>query len=49
MLDEQMFKRMYPQHHEWMAIKHKYDPANEFSSDISRRLGLTPTNGSLHK
>jgi decaprenylphospho-beta-D-ribofuranose 2-oxidase len=47
MLNEQMFKRMYPQHHEWMAIKHKYDPANEFSSDISRRLGLTPSNGSL--
>jgi decaprenylphospho-beta-D-ribofuranose 2-oxidase len=42
MLNEQMFKRMYPQYGEWMAIKHKYDPANEFSSDISRRLGLTP-------
>jgi decaprenylphospho-beta-D-ribofuranose 2-oxidase len=43
MLDEKMFKQMYPQYGEWAAIKHKYDPANEFSSDISRRLGLTPS------
>src|SRR6185312_2762954 len=40
MLDEQMFKAMYPQHKEWLAIKKKYDPKNKFSSNISRRLGL---------
>jgi len=44
LLDEKMFKQMYPQHTEWLAIKRKYDPANEFSSTISRRLGLTPPN-----
>jgi len=32
---------MYPQYQEWLAIKKKYDPNNEFSSNISRRLGLT--------
>jgi len=42
MLNETTFKSMYPNYGEWMAIKHKYDPANEFSSNISRRLGLTP-------
>jgi decaprenylphospho-beta-D-ribofuranose 2-oxidase len=41
MLDEKMFKKMYPQHREWLSIKQKYDPSVEFSSDISRRLGLT--------
>jgi len=40
MLDEKMFKDMYPQHKQWMAIKAKYDPQNAFSSNISRRLGL---------
>jgi len=35
-----MFKSMYPQHKEWMAIKAKYDPSNVFTSNISRRLGL---------
>jgi FAD/FMN-containing dehydrogenase len=40
MLDEQMFKKMYPQHEEWLAIKRKYDPTNKFTSNISRRLGL---------
>jgi decaprenylphospho-beta-D-ribofuranose 2-oxidase len=40
LLDEPMFKAMYPQHTEWLAIKKRYDPANRFSSNISRRLGL---------
>lgn len=39
-LDEATFKAMYPQHKEWLAIKHKYDPLNKFSSDLSRRIGL---------
>ncbi len=42
LLDEVMFKKMYPQHADWLNIKHKYDPANKFSSAISTRLGLTP-------
>ncbi len=41
LLDEAMFKQMYPQHTEWSAIKHKYDPNVKFSSAISKRLGLT--------
>ena len=40
MLDEKMFKEMYPQYKEWLAIKQKYDPTGKFNSDISRRLGL---------
>jgi decaprenylphospho-beta-D-ribofuranose 2-oxidase len=40
LLTENMFKAMYPQHTEWLAIKRKYDPNNVFNSNISRRLGL---------
>ena len=40
MLDEKMFREMYPQYTEWLAIKKKYDPAGKFTSDIARRLGL---------
>lgn len=40
LLEEGMFKKMYPQFGEWVAIKRKYDPQNAFNSDISRRLGL---------
>ena len=41
LLEEKMFKDMYPQHTEWLAIKQKYDPTDVFNSNISRRLGLT--------
>jgi decaprenylphospho-beta-D-ribofuranose 2-oxidase len=40
LLNEEMFKAMYPKYTEWLAIKRKYDPGNQFSSNISRRLGL---------
>ncbi|HEY6901106.1 MAG TPA: FAD-binding oxidoreductase [Puia sp.] len=40
LLKEGMFKAMYPQHEQWLAIKRKYDPGNKFNSNISRRLGL---------
>ena len=40
LLNEPMFKEMYPQYRQWLGIKQKYDPLNEFSSNISRRLGL---------
>lgn len=41
LLAEGMFKAMYPKYGEWMAVKHKYDPENHFSSNIGRRLGLS--------
>jgi decaprenylphospho-beta-D-ribofuranose 2-oxidase len=41
LLSEKMFKEMYPQYTQWLAIKEKYDPSAKFSSNISRRLGLT--------
>ncbi|MEP7277409.1 MAG: FAD-binding oxidoreductase, partial [Bacteroidota bacterium] len=41
LLHESMFKEMYPQYKQWLSIKKKYDPNGKFSSNISRRLGLT--------
>lgn len=41
-LNETMFKKMYPEYLRWMDIKKTFDPGNRFSSNISRRLGLTP-------
>ena len=40
LLQEGMFKAMYPQYEQWLAIKRKYDPEEKFSSNISRRIGL---------
>jgi decaprenylphospho-beta-D-ribofuranose 2-oxidase len=40
LLKEGMFKAMYPQFGEWLAVKQKYDPNNRFTSNIARRLGL---------
>lgn len=40
-LSESSFKAMYPQHADWLAVKRKYDPQTRFSSDLSRRIGLT--------
>lgn len=40
LLQEDMFKAMYPQYEQWLAIKRKYDPEERFSSNISRRIGL---------
>ena len=40
LLTEGMFKEMYPQYMEWMAVKQRYDPGGKFTSDIARRLGL---------
>ena len=36
-----MFRRMYPHIDEWLEIKEKYDPDEVFSSNLSRRLGVT--------
>lgn len=40
-LSASFFKAMYPQHEKWLQVKRKYDPSNKFSSDLSRRIGLT--------
>jgi decaprenylphospho-beta-D-ribofuranose 2-oxidase len=40
-LDEATFKAMYPQYTKWLSIKRKYDPNNTYTSDLSRRIGLT--------
>lgn len=40
LLQEAMFKAMYPQYEQWLTIKRKYDPEEKFSSNISRRIGL---------
>ncbi len=40
-LSEPFFKAMYPQHEKWKKVKMRYDPQNKFSSDLSRRIGLT--------
>lgn len=42
LLEEAIFKKMYPRFVEWLKIKTKYDPEGTFSSNISRRLGLGP-------
>ena len=36
-------RRGYPRLDEWLAIRARVDPAGVWSSDLSRRLGLTPT------
>jgi len=41
LLNEERFKKMYPEYIDWLKIKRKYDPEELFSSNISRRLGLT--------
>jgi decaprenylphospho-beta-D-ribofuranose 2-oxidase len=41
-VEPKTFRQMYPRLDEWLAIKAKYDPENIFSSDLSRRVGLTP-------
>lgn len=40
LLNENVFKAMYPHYKEWLKVKEKYDPDNYFTSNIARRLGL---------
>ncbi|MFO0594977.1 MAG: FAD-binding oxidoreductase [Myxococcaceae bacterium] len=40
-LRPESFNRMYPRHGEWRAVKRRVDPNELFSSDLSRRVGLT--------
>lgn len=41
MLTAAMFRAMYPQYEQWLAVKRKYDPHDRFSSNIGRRLQLS--------
>ena len=36
------FRAMYPRVDEFLEVKHRLDPENVFSSNLSRRVGLTP-------
>jgi decaprenylphospho-beta-D-ribofuranose 2-oxidase len=42
-LTPEVFRRMYPRHVEWSETKARIDPDQQFRSELSRRLGLTPT------
>jgi decaprenylphospho-beta-D-ribofuranose 2-oxidase len=37
-----LFRAMYPELPDWLAVKRRVDPEHRFTSDLSRRLGLTP-------
>lgn len=41
-LGAETFQAMYPRFPEWQRIKAKIDPDNRFSSDLGRRLGMSP-------
>lgn len=40
LLDPTSFRQMYPKFHDWLEVKRKYDPTNQFSSNLSRRLEM---------
>jgi decaprenylphospho-beta-D-ribofuranose 2-oxidase len=40
MLTANMFRKMYPDYQQWLAIKKKYDPHNKFTSALAQRLEL---------
>ena len=39
-ISAESFTRMYPRHAEWLKVKQRIDPANRFSSSLSRRLNI---------
>jgi FAD/FMN-containing dehydrogenase len=39
-LKPQVFRAMYPRYPEWKRLKERFDPANRFSSDLSRMLEI---------
>jgi decaprenylphospho-beta-D-ribofuranose 2-oxidase len=41
-LRPERFRAMYPQLPRWLEVKERVDPAHRFSSDLSRRLRLSP-------
>jgi FAD/FMN-containing dehydrogenase len=40
-MSREVFAQMYPGLGEWLRLKSEIDPHNKFSSDLSRRLGLS--------
>lgn len=40
-LDAETFRAMYPSTDRWLQTKAKFDPANAFTSNLGRRLGLS--------
>lgn len=42
------FRAMYPRLGEWLRVKQAVDPDGRFASDLSRRLGLTPSTPKDH-
>ena len=40
-LSADRFRRMYPRFDEWRRVKETVDPRERFTSDLSRRLGLS--------
>jgi decaprenylphospho-beta-D-ribofuranose 2-oxidase len=41
-LRPELFRAMYPDLPDWLAVKRRVDPEHRFASDLSRRLELTP-------
>jgi FAD/FMN-containing dehydrogenase len=42
MMNPESFRAMYPRFEEFLSVKQKLDPDGLLSSDLSRRVGLTP-------
>jgi hypothetical protein len=39
----EQFARIYPRHTELLEYKRRLDPEDLFTSDLARRVGLTPS------
>lgn len=42
-LPRDVFRRMYPEWQAWKAVRDRWDPDHVFQSEMSRRLGLSPS------
>jgi len=41
-LSAETFREMYPRLDEFLALKRRIDPENHFTSDMAKRLEITP-------